>query len=94
MVVTPELVYAAQEAIRWICQVVAQHGGMVQNLYAHRQTAASRRADPGQELWQQVAIPMIEALGLTDGGPTFKIDNGRPIPSMWNLDPAYADNAY
>ena len=94
MVITPELVYAAQEAIRWICAVVAQHGGKVIHLYAHRQTAASRRADPGEEIWKQVALPMIETLGLSDGGPSFKIDNGRPIPSTWNLDPAYANNAY
>lgn len=89
---TTQLVRASQEAIRWICQVVAQHGGQVRNLYAHRQTAASRRADPGAELWQQVALPMLEELRLSDGGSTFKIDNGRPIPEQWN--PAYIGNVY
>ena len=92
MVPTPELVKASQEAIRWVCQVVAQHGGKIKNLYAHRQTAASRRADPGAELWQQVALPMLAELSLYDGGSTFKIDNGRPIPEAWNS--AYVGNVY
>ena len=92
MVVTPELVDKAQVAIRWICAVVAAHGGKIVNLHAHRQTAASRRADPGAEIWQRVAIPMLAELGLSDGGPAFKIDNGRVIPEVWN--PAYVGNAY
>lgn len=92
MVPTPELVTASCAAIRWICQVVAQHGGQVKYLFAHRQTAGSRRADPGAELWQQVALPMLAELGLSDGGPVFKIDNGRPIPEAWN--PAYVGNEY
>jgi hypothetical protein len=92
MSATPELVNAAQEAIEWICATVAAHGGKVTNLYAHRQTAGSRRADPGEELWKQVALPVLSRLSLTDGGSTFKIDNGRPIPQAWN--PAYTGNAY
>jgi hypothetical protein len=92
MVPTPELVTASQGAIRWICQVVAQHGGKVEHLYAHRQTAASRRADPGADLWQAVALPMLAELALSDGGPAFKIDNGRTIPEAWN--PAYVGNGY
>jgi hypothetical protein len=90
--VTPELVKAAQDAIRWICQTVAAHGGKVVNLYAHRQTAGSRRADPGEEIWKQVALPMMAELSLSDGGPTFKIDNGRVIPEAWN--PEYLGNVY
>lgn len=91
-VVTPELVKAAQEAIRWICGVVQIHGGQVTHLYAHRQTAGSRRADPGEELWKLVALPVMAELGLSDGGPKFRIDNGRVIPEAWN--PAYLGNAY
>ena len=92
MVVTPELVKAAQDAVRWVCAVVAQHGGHVGNLFAHRQSAGSRRADPGQELWQQVALPVMAELGLSDGGPQYKVGEGRPVPAAWN--PAYAGNAY
>jgi len=89
---TPELAKAAQDAIRWICATVAAHGGVVVNLYAHRQTANTRRADPGEELWKAVALPMMDELGLTDGGPTFKIDNGRVIPEAWN--PEYKGGAF
>lgn len=90
--VTPELVKAAREAIHWIVQLVAAHGGKVEHLFAHRQTAGSRRADPGEEIWKQVALPVMAEIGLTDGGPRFKIDNGRVIPEAWNPD--YAGNRY
>jgi len=92
MTVTPELAKAAQEAIRWICATVARHGGKVVHLFAHRQTAGSRRADPGEEIWKQVALPIMAELSLDDGGPKFRIDNGRPIPEAWN--PEYRGNAY
>jgi len=92
MVVTPELVTAAQEAIRWICATIQAHGGKVTHLYAHRQTAGSRRADPGEELWKLVAMPMLGKLALSDGGPQFKLDNGRVIPEAWN--PQYVGNPY
>jgi hypothetical protein len=91
-IVTPALTAGAQGAIRFICATVAAHGGKVLYLYAHRQTAKTRQADPGEELWQKVAIPMLSALNLSDGGPTFKIDNGRVIPQQWN--PAYRGNVY
>ena len=83
---TPAMVESGKQTVRWIVATVAAHGGCVRNLYAHRQTAQSRRGDPGEEIWKLIAIPMIEELGLTDGGPAFKIDNGRVICNEWNPD--------
>lgn len=92
MVPTPGLVPVAHDAIRWICEMVKANGGQVEHLYAHRQTAGSRRADPGEDLWKMVALPMMSELGLDDGGPAFRIDNGRVIPEAWN--PVYVGNPY
>ena len=85
---TPAQVQAGHEAIPWICAVCAAHNSKLTKLYAHRQTATTRRGDPGEELWKLVALPMQEKLGLSDDGPDFKIDNGRTIPRDWN--PAYS----
>ena len=49
----------------------------------HRQSKDTRIADPGEELWKLVAIPWMEANGSTDGGATFKMGSGRPIPREW-----------
>ena len=83
---TPEQVKAGLETIPWIMRTIAAHNGKMVNLNAHRQTAQTRRGDPGEELWRLVALPTIAQFGLTDGGPAFKIDNGRVIPNEWNPD--------
>lgn len=82
--VTPELVRAAHDTIRWVCATVAMHGGKVISLVAHRQSSGSRRNDPGSALWQAVALPMMAELKLGDGGPGFKIGAGYAIPESWD----------
>jgi antitoxin (DNA-binding transcriptional repressor) of toxin-antitoxin stability system len=81
---TPELIEAARAAVRWAVAVVAANGGTVSKLVAHRQSSANRRNDPGSALWQAVALPMMEELGLSDGGPGFRIGGGREIPREWD----------
>lgn len=81
---TPDLVEAARATVRWICQEVARHGGRIQRLLAHRQASGERQSDPGSALWQQVAMPLHKELGLSDGGPGYKIDSGYPIPERWD----------
>lgn len=53
-------------------------------LLAHRQASSSRQNDPGAQPWRDIAIPMMRELGLSDGGPGFKVDQGRPIPEAWD----------
>jgi peptidoglycan hydrolase-like protein with peptidoglycan-binding domain len=57
-------------------------------IYAHRQASDTRRGDPGSEIWQAVAMPWGERLGLTeyDGGSDFCLKNGRRIPKRWNKE--------
>ena len=81
---TTELTDAAQRTVRWICDEVAQHGGRIKLLVAHRQSSVERQSDPGSALWQQVAIPLHRAGLLTDGGPGYTVGNGLPIPEAWD----------
>ena len=77
---------AARQVCRWICAEVEANGGKVAALVAHRQSSASRRSDPGEAIWQRVALPIAAELGLSDGGDGFAIGDGRAIPAAW--DPA------
>jgi hypothetical protein len=50
---------------------------------AHRQSSNMRENDPGPEVWYHVGQWAIDNLGLSDGGPGFKIGNGKPILDAW-----------
>lgn len=60
-------------------------------LVSHRQSSWSRQADPGQEVWE-VALDLMQEFGLSDGGPGFAIDSGRPNPREW--DPSRTGQGY
>lgn len=81
---TPELLESTRATIRWIVDTVAANGGRVKVLVAHRQSSNQRDSDPGSAIWQAVALPLHKELGLTDGGPGFKIGTGSPIPVEWD----------
>lgn len=89
---TPELIEAAKAAVRWIVADVARHGGQVTRLLAHRQASADRQSDPGSRLWQDVGLAMIAEIGLSDGGPGYKVGDGLPIPGEW--DPSRSTYRY
>ncbi|MBU1483168.1 MAG: peptidoglycan-binding protein [Gammaproteobacteria bacterium] len=86
------------DGIRYIRAAIEAHGGKLKHIHAHRQTSATRRADPGELLWKTIAIPAMEEHNLTDGGDDFFIPHkdhrrgilwstrgpGRPIPSEWD----------
>ena len=52
-------------------------------LLAHRQYSASRRADPGWELWARVALAMAGPLDLLTM-PEWAEGGGKPIPVSWD----------
>lgn len=81
---TNELIVAAMDVIRWICEEVSVHGGRVTQLLAHRQSSKDRQSDPGSALWQKVALPMMSTLSLSSGGKDYKIGSGAPIPEAWD----------
>lgn len=84
MVLTPEAVETTCQLIRWGHYTVTSNGGPHRALVAHRQASDMRRNDPGSAIWQAVALPMMAELGLSDGGPGFKIGDGYPIPEAWD----------
>jgi hypothetical protein len=81
----PKMMAAMDRAFAWLQNEFEQHGQKWEHVFAHRQSAPSRIADPGQEIWQAVAIPWMTKLGAFDGGPTFRRGSGRPIPKEWDI---------
>lgn len=81
--VTAEQIVATRQLVRWICTLVAQKGGEIKALVAHRQSSKNRRNDPGSEIWKEVALPLHAELGLSDGGKGF-VKGGLPIPEAWD----------
>lgn len=66
-----------------------KHGGKWAFVYAHRQSSDMRMSDPGESVWKKIALDWKARAGgaLRDGGPTYKVDSGKPVPSDW--DPSY-----
>ena len=77
-------VAAYRETIRTIVRRVREAGGSVKFLLCHRQSSESRQNDPGQGIYQRVVRPMLDELGLSNGGVGFKVDDGRAIPEVWD----------
>ena len=89
--ITPEQVEACKEAIRWCHRVIKGAGGDLKYLVAHRQSIPSRTGDPGEKSWKLVALPMLEELGMSDGGDDYYILDskkraGKPIPEQWDAE--------
>lgn len=81
--VTDAQIKATLACIEWIINTVAEHGGKVEYIHAHRQSSKMRTSDPGSKVWQRIAMEAKKRWGLVDGGPTFKL-GGHPIPKEWD----------
>ncbi len=55
----------------------------VRYVFAHRQSYHDKGNDPGPEIWSTVGQWAIDKLRMSDGGPEYAIDTGRPIPDSW-----------
>lgn len=84
MRVTPEQIASTKDAIRWICSVVANNGGKITHILSHRQSSKDRVSDPGSRVWQEIGLWAQKELGLSDGGDSFTVGEGRPIPRQWD----------
>lgn len=72
-------------AVRYYCDLVAEHGGKILYIHAHRQGTDTRTSDPGSRIWQHVALRAEGELGLTSGPrPGWTIGRGQPIPTAWD----------
>ncbi len=82
--VTNDTLNAACMALKYMVEHGRSLGMPIEWIYAHRQSSATRRADPGAELWQRAvlmyAVPILEL--KTDPGLT--VGKGRKIPLEWD----------
>lgn len=83
---------AAKACVKRIIETVAANGGKITHIHPHRQSSIERQSDPGSLIWQTVGLWAQEKFNLSDGGKSYKIDNGRTIPEAWDV--RYADNDY
>lgn len=81
MVLSAEQADAALQSVRLAVETVAAHGGRVRYVAAHRQSSPTRQSDPGQQIWQAVALPAMATMGL-GAAPTLR--GGRPVPEAWD----------
>lgn len=82
MTAPPEMLLAGRMLLRWLKHRYPE----LLYLLFHRQSSGTRQNDPGQEIAVDTRRVAIE-LGLSDGGPGFKIDSGRAIPYAWGGQP-------
>jgi len=53
-------------------------------VFAHRQSANSRMADPGEEIWRAVGLPWLAQRKATTGpSADYCCGTGRPVPREW-----------
>jgi hypothetical protein len=76
--VSPAQLDAGRRLVR---HLIAKIGLRV--VVAHRQSSASRENDPGPDIWYHVGQWAVDTLGMGDGGPGFKVDDGHSIPDLW-----------
>lgn len=82
--VTDESVRAARAGIEYLVREGRAMGMPITQIHAHRQSSATRRSDPGEELWKRVVLEYaVPVLGL-ETEPDRVLGNGRPIPTDWD----------
>lgn len=84
---TLETLGAAVAALTELVKRGRAEGMPIRYVYAHRQSRATRRADPGWEIWTDLR-PTFDWLGL-EILPDLKIGSGRAIPKEWGGKAVY-----
>ncbi len=78
---TPEQLNAIKGLVRYIDRGLRDQGQRLLGVYAHRQSSAAKRNDPGPDVWRAVS-PVFAELGLEDVSG-FATGGGAPIPESW-----------
>ncbi len=89
---TEQQIASTSELLDFIAKRIADNGGKLKHIHAHRQGSPTRRSDPGSAVWRSIALPAMEKLGVDDGGPGWKLGAGRAIPESW--DPSRKGSRY
>ncbi len=74
---------SARKAVQLAVEQGRELGCPITKIGAHRQYSNSRIADPGEEIWREVALWAVETLDLTIDYDLF-VKKGRKIPSAWD----------
>lgn len=77
-----ETALAACAMLRWIVEHAALERIDLRYLWAHRQSSATRRGDPGEEAWRYIADWARRELGLA-WQPERTWGDGRPLAREW-----------
>lgn len=82
---TESQVAGALAAIDWCIAEVTKNGGSIKYVGAHRQSYGRKSSDPGQAIWEGIALPAMKKHGLTIA-PTLSHHKypGLPIPEAWD----------
>lgn len=93
-VIGETILAAAKAALLWLFTEGARIGMRIVDVFAHRQSSGTRRADPGEGWWRELVLGYaVKELGLRTHPELWlpsmlkgKPNNGRPICQEW--DPA------
>jgi hypothetical protein len=84
---TDSQIEQAEKIRLYLIDQFKSNGSEWKYILAHRQSYKSRIGDPGEEIWQNVAIPWSMKMDMSfdfDGGDSFNLGKGRPIPWQWD----------
>lgn len=71
------------EALCWLVEEARAEGCPIEWIVAHRQSAKTRRSDPGHDVWRDIVLGYaVPVLGLKTR-PSIVLGDGRPIPKLW-----------
>lgn len=77
---------SARACLARLVELGRAEGCPLEWIYAHRQSSATRRSDPGEAIWRHVVLDYaIPVLGLNTR-PKFVLGDGRPVPKQWQAD--------
>ena len=80
MVLGGPVIDAALDAIRFTVARVAERGGKIRYMVAHRQSYGVKVSDPGEAIWKQIALVAMAEHGLVGLPP---VGTRKPIPEAW-----------
>lgn len=83
-VLTPLAIECARAALAWLVEAGRADGMPIRYVWAHRQSSATRRSDPGEDIWRSVVMGGTYALLGLEVQPALVVGDGRPIPTAWD----------
>lgn len=78
---TGKLLTAAQDGIEYVVREGRRRGMPLRFVWAHRQASMTRDDDPGQEIWQKLALGFCASLGLHPQHDL--VMGGKVVPDAW-----------